>query len=433
MQHSNNARSLTAFMGVALLAAGIGLGLKFVPHAPLAPDAAVQPQGSQAESAEASASQQLQAQEPGAQVAAPVPQRQEAVQPPARPATAAVRPAQPADLTPLVRQLFPSLTNLDLSQGLTKEQAAQFQQGFQALAAQGAPAVAGIGEFLHKNLDWVFGGETAESAGAASLRAGLLDSLRQIGGPEALALSREVLQNTTDPLEIALLSRNLEEAAPGQYTQEAVDAARQALSTLAQDHVTNLDAAPLFQVLQTYGGTAAAADLAKAAPEWNYYGPIALAELPSGQGIPALIQLAQDPAGLETGNNKFALQMLAQVASKYPDAAAALVDLAGHNQITDGTWLSIGGGLSGDQYQFARQFPQNTPAVAPGSPATISTSAGGNQTFYGVPLGSDGSAPDLSQRLAVIDQLLAAGANNPAAVSALRQARARLAGGVAAR
>ena len=263
-----------------------------------------------------------------------------------------------------MRQLFPSLTNLDLSQGLTKEQAAQFQQGFQALAAQGAPAVAGIGEFLDKNLDWVFGGETAESAGAASLRAGLLDSLRQIGGPEALALSRGVLQNTTDPLEIALLSRNLEEAAPGQYTQEAVDAARQALSTLAQDHVTNVDAAPLFQVLQTYGGTAAAADLAKAAPEWNYYGPIALAELPSGQGIPALIQLAQDPAGLETGNNKFALQMLAQVASKYPAAAAALVDLAGHNQITDGTWLSIGGGLSGDQYQFARQFPQNTPAVA---------------------------------------------------------------------
>jgi hypothetical protein len=257
--------------------------------------------------------------------------------------------------------------------------------------------------------------------------------LRQIGGPEALGLSRQVLQNTADPLEIALATRNLEEAAPGQYTQEAVNSARDALSALTQNQVTNVDAAPLFQVLQIYGGAGVVEDLAKAAPEWNYYAPIALAGLPSGQGIPALIQLAQDPTGLQTGNNKFALQMLAQVASNYPDAAAALAALAAGNQVTDAAWRSIAGGLGGDQYQFARQFPQNTPAVESGSSATLSTSAGGNQTFYSVPLPADGSAPDLNQRLAVIDQLLAASVNNSAAASALQQARARLSGGAPAR
>jgi hypothetical protein len=305
-------------------------------------------------------------------------------------------------------QLFPGLTNLDLT-------------------------VAAIHEFLDRNLDLAFGGEAAESAGAASLCAGLLDTLGQIGGPEALALSRQVLQNTADPLEIALLTRNLEETAPGQYTQEGVNAAREALSALTQNQVTNVDAAPLFQVLQTYGGAAVAEDLAKAAPEWNYYAPIALADLPSGQGIPALIQLAQDPAGLQTGNSKFALQMLAQVASNYPDAAAALVELAARNQITDVAWRSIAGGLGGDQYQFASQFPQNTPAVEIGSSATISSSAGGNQTFYGAPLPADGCAPDLNQRLSVIAQLLAASVNNAAAVNALEQARAKLSGGVPAR
>ena len=433
IQRSNNARRLTVLVGPALIAAGIGLGLKFIGGAPPVREAAAESQGSQAEPAEASAPQPLQAPEFGAPVAAPVPQRDEAVPPPARPARTVRRPARPAELTPLVQQLFPGLTNLDLSQGITREQAAEFRQGFQALAAQGAPAVAGIREFLDRNLDLGFGGEAAESAGAASLCAGLLDTLGQIGGPEALALSRQVLQTTADPLEIALAARNLEEAAPGQYTQDVVDAAREALGALTPNPGTNVDAAPLFQVLETYGGTAVAEDLAKAAAEWNYYGPIALAGLPSGQGIPALIQLAQDPAGLQTGNNKFALQMLAQVASQYPDAAAALVELAGRNQITDGAWPSIGGGLGGDQYRFARQLPQNTPAVEPGSAATISTSAGGNQTFYGVPLPADGSAPDLNQRLAVIEQLLTASVNNPAAANALQQARARLSGGAPAR
>src|ERR1019366_2988033 len=111
-----------------------------------------------------------------AQAAVPVPQSKEALQPPARPARTVRRQAKPADLTPFMGQLFPGLTNLDLSQGMTREQGAHLREGFQALAVQGAPAVEAIHEFLDKNMDLAFGGEAAESAGAASLCAGLLDT-----------------------------------------------------------------------------------------------------------------------------------------------------------------------------------------------------------------------------------------------------------------
>jgi len=48
--------------------------------------------------------------------------------------------------------------------------------------------------------------------------------------------------------------------------------------------------------------------------------------------------------------------------------------------------------------------------------------ASGNQNFYSLPLGPDAQ---VQQRLALIDQLLAA-TSNPAAVAALRTARASL-------
>jgi hypothetical protein len=48
----------------------------------------------------------------------------------------------------------------------------------------------------------------------------------------------------------------------------------------------------LFQVLQTYGGENAAADLEELVAKWNYYATMALADLPAGQGIATLAGLA---------------------------------------------------------------------------------------------------------------------------------------------
>jgi hypothetical protein len=120
------------------------------------------------------------------------------------------------------------------------------------------------------------------------------------------------------------------------------------------------DAGPLFQVLQTYGDASVAADLEKLVPKWNYYATMALAALPFGEGIPSLIRLAQDPAGAETGRSQLPLQMLAQVSPQYPDGATALLEMARQNQIPEIAWRAIAAGLGGNQYQFARQLPQNT-------------------------------------------------------------------------
>ncbi len=351
------------------------------------------------------------------------------VQPPNPVVPRANTPLQRTDPTSYLRQLLPGLTNLDFGrEPITREQAAQLKQGLQALAAQGAAAVPAIRQFLEQNVDLSFGKEGAESAGAAALRVGLLDVLRQIGGPEALALSRQVLQTTTEPLEIALLARNLEEAAPGQYRQEFLDAARGTLGTIIQGQMTNVDVGPLFQALQTYGGAGVADDLEKMAPNWNYYAMIALAELPSGQGVPSLVRLAQDPAGFETGQYKLAFQMLAQMSPQFPEASASLLELARQNQIPDKAWRAIAAGLGGSQYQIARQLPQNTFPVGSSVEAGRSDIGGMIQTFYSSPLPDGGSAANLSQRLTIIDQLLQASSTSPAALQALRQARARLLG-----
>src|SRR5438128_1923733 len=79
-------------------------------------------------------------------------------------AAAAVRPVAPAtatllpELTAYSRQLIAALCPLDPA-GLpqSEEQAVQWNQNLQQLIAQGPSSVAGIREFLQKNLDLDFG------------------------------------------------------------------------------------------------------------------------------------------------------------------------------------------------------------------------------------------------------------------------------------
>jgi hypothetical protein len=324
------------------------------------------------------------------------------------------------------QQVLEQLTQLKTNEGkLTPEQAEQIQQNLQQLVAQGATAIPAIREFLEKNQDWNFGKWPSGTPGAPSVRTGLLDALAQIGGPEAIALSQHVLQTTADPLEIALLARNLDQAAPGQYSQQAVDAAAAVLDQAAHGTLTNIDVGPLFQVLQNYGGSAGAAELEKLAPQWGYYSTLALAQLPSGQGIPALERMAVDSSAAGIGNRDFAVQMLGQVAAKYPDAGTALVDLARQNEIPDTSWRSLADVLGGMQYQFSRQFPDNVFTPIDGSGLRTYRQPIGNQNFVSTTLPAGGPGADISQRLALIDQLIAANPG-PAALQALQQARARL-------
>jgi hypothetical protein len=112
------------------------------------------------------------------------------------------------------------------------------------------------------------------------------------------------------------------------------------------------------------------------------------------------------------------------MATEYPDAGAALLEQARRNQIPDSAWRKIAAGLSGDQYQIG--MPPELGALNPAPPGlkTYHIEAG-NQNFYSLPLNANLTSDQISQRLALIDQLLAS-ASSPAAVEALQNARALL-------
>jgi len=154
---------------------------------------------------------------------------------------------------------------------------------------------------------------------------------------------------------------------------------------------------------------------------------MALAGIPGGEGISSLVKLAQQIPDDLSQYNKLPLQMLAQLSAQYPDASSALLDMARQNQMPENAWPAIVAGLADTQFQFTRQLPQNTPPPGTSIQSGTSTPGGNPETFYGVPLRLSSPDANISQRLAVIDQLLAA-TSKPTAVAALQQARARLTG-----
>jgi hypothetical protein len=345
---------------------------------------------------------------------------------PTRAEVAAAAPVNIPASAAHAQQLIIQMALVDVSRGtLTKEQTDQLKQNLKQLTEQGATGVPAIREFLEKNQDLSFGDANVKSVGYSSLRAGLLDALRQIGGPEAVAVSQQVLQTTADPTEIALLARNLEEAAPGQHRQEVLSAVRETLAQLSEAKQNSPEVAPLFQVLQTYGDSTVLADLENSVSKFGYYSTMALAGMPSGEGIPTLIRMAQERGASVSLRNEFALQMLAQVSAQYPEASAALVEQARLNQISETAWTKIATGLAGDQYQFSKNLTDNSLPLDNLSNLKTYHVQAGNQNFYSTPVTANGSEEQINQRRALIDQLLAVN-SNPTAVQALQNARAAL-------
>jgi len=313
------------------------------------------------------------------------------------------------------------------SKALTAEQSLAVKADLKRLVEQGTNSVSAIRQFLKQNkdlsLDEIKGGSTV---GYPSLRSGMFDALRQIGGPEAESTLAEVLRATGDPAEVGMLARQLEEMAPGQHREEALNAARETLAQIA-DNKAKVDVGPLFKVLQTYGDANEVSELQKAIPQWQYYGLMALAGLPEGQGISALINESRPTNPADGAKTAFALQMLAQVAPDYPDAKAALLDQAKAGKIPDRAWRRIADALAGDQYQFAKDAtsdPNQTLRI-PG--AKVYHIGSTDENFYSLPIKSTASEADVAQRQALIDQLLSV-ASSSAASEALQRAKSQVVG-----
>jgi len=321
--------------------------------------------------------------------------------------------------TPYARQLVRDLARIDhASQPLSREEAEQWKKNLELLIQQGSDGATAIAEFLRTNTDVVFGRAGREFLGFESARAAFFDALLRIGGPQAVSATLEALQNGADPREIALLAQNLDKLAPGVYRHEAISAARDVLAIAQQGKLAGFDVAPLFEVFQNYGGSEVVADLEQAARHYEYYSAIALANLPDGSGIPSLVEVSRGSGKATTT----ALQLLAQLSSRYGTAAAGLTDLVRAEGIPAQSWPFLVGALAGNEYFFANSgFGEPENRRHPGN-VSIAHVPSGNQTFYSAFNPLSLSQPQIHQRILFIDELRAL-TSQPAALQALQQAK----------
>lgn len=340
--------------------------------------------------------------------------------------------AAPEAIHPEAQRLMTRLTSaLALLTG--KENAAsqaqaleEWKSGLRELASLGPAGIPAILKFLAEGADVRFSRELRADLGHGSARTGLIQALRQIGGPEAVSAMSGILERTQSYQELALLAQGLEEADPGGHRSRVVDLARgelTAAATAAAASGSSADApdvAPLFEVLGHYGGPDTARDLEAAAGRWKYYAMSALARLPEGAGVPSLIRLA-DPTA--PGANRLqALQVLMELAPVDAAARDYLVTQAGNGGIAPEQWSYLKQPLSGNQYFVADAVLTQYPPVANWADIQTLHIQAGNQTLYSIPSSASQTPEGIQRQLAFIDQLRGF-AQGPTAQASLREAR----------
>lgn len=181
---------------------------------------------------------------------------------------------------------------------------------FESLIDAGPAALPAIRSFLARNQDIEYEGMrqrrdgtiTLEFAVPLSLRMGLLEATKRIGGPDAEKLLADTLKTTGRGIEVAYLARALEEMAPGKYRAMALASARELLNsplTDPSDPMGRFDRSYLYGVFQFYNDNSLATlaqsqlVLTNGQPD-----PIALRYLQQIMGsnaIPTMAKMYQDP------------------------------------------------------------------------------------------------------------------------------------------
>ena len=250
--------------------------------------------------------------------------------------------------------------------GISPEKAEELKLSFKQLVEEGAGAVPAIRAYLDRFEDIDFDSVgAAKQVGYPSLRMGMLDALRQIGTAEAMELSFQTLQTTGDPQEIGFLAKGLQtQLPPDEFRSVVLAAATESLEQALSDEGSGRSVTPLFEVLQKYGDQAVIDLLEKSSSKWSFYATLALAGMPDGAGIPALVRLVQEQASEAVSNGDFALRPLAQAALQFPEARTSLLDQARLNQVPEKAWPGIAASLTGNYIQYGNQlFGSTAPPV----------------------------------------------------------------------
>ena len=147
--------------------------------------------------------------------------------------TPAAALAPPTKLSP--EEIVAKLLALNSVSGDSTRTVRQAIHGLEGLIAAGPAALPAIRQFLARNEDIAFSSSKSTRGLNAdivppSLRFGLFDAVKQIGGAEAEKLLAEILGTTGRGAEVEWLARTLQEMAPNKYRDSALAAARELLA-----------------------------------------------------------------------------------------------------------------------------------------------------------------------------------------------------------
>jgi hypothetical protein len=313
------------------------------------------------------------------------------------------------------QQLIAEILDISSTEGpITPDKAERFKRNLEELIRQGSAAVPAIRELLEKKIEYGFVDVTGgDQLGYASLRASLIDALKQIGGPEAQGAMVQVLQTSALPSELLAIANNLDQDAPGQYREQILNAARESLAIAATNQYANVELGPAFRILQNYGAANTTAEVAQNEPA-NFNNAINLANMPEGKGLAALVQMAANSSS--ASGQTIAAEMIAQMAGQNSKAVDALMQMAQNGQISNGTWEKLAPILGGDQFQA-------------GNPPQSSSSDPNASQNPGFTVINNVTTPDdINQRIALIDKFLGTVPSDSAAAASLRNQRNILAG-----
>jgi hypothetical protein len=151
------------------------------------------------------------------------------------------------------RQLVESISQFNLDP-LTPEKADQWKRELEHLIQEGPATVPALRDFFQSGANRSF--ETTSGTnllGETTLRQAFLKVLFDIPAPDNVRLQAEILDNCSDPDEIALIARQLELQEPGDYRGLIIRTTRAALQKIKSGELRGRDPAPLTLILQAYG------------------------------------------------------------------------------------------------------------------------------------------------------------------------------------